>query len=133
MLFAIALVSAATPFLETQYYRAWFSWPGILATAPIPFAVAAIGILLYRRIGRGSDHSPFLLTLCLFGLSLAGLAISMWPDLIPGRVSIWAAAAPRSSQVFMLAGASLLVPIILAYTGWAYWVFRGKVAEEGYH
>ena len=117
-----ALVSAATPFLETQYYRAWFSWPGILATAPIPFAVAAIGILLYRRIGRGSDHSPFLLTLCLFGLSLAGLAISMWPDLIPGRVSIWAAAAPRSSQVFMLAGASLLVPIILAYTGWACWV-----------
>jgi cytochrome d ubiquinol oxidase subunit II len=57
----------------------------------------------------------------------------MWPDLIPGRVSIWAAAAPRSSQLFMLAGASVLVPIILVYTGWAYWVFRGKVAEEGYH
>jgi cytochrome bd ubiquinol oxidase subunit II len=73
------------------------------------------------------------LTLCLFGLSLLGLAISMWPDLIPGRLSIWDAAAPKSSQVFMLVGASVLMPLILAYTGWAYWVFRGKVAAEGYH
>jgi cytochrome d ubiquinol oxidase subunit II len=89
--------------------------------------------MLYRRIGKGRDFLPFALTLSLFGLSLLGLGISMWPDLIPSRLSIWDAAAPRSSQVFMLVGASVLMPLILAYTGWAYWVFRGKVAHEGYH
>jgi cytochrome d ubiquinol oxidase subunit II len=57
----------------------------------------------------------------------------MWPDLIPGRLSIWEAAAPPSSQSFMLVGACILMPLILGYTAWAYWVFRGKVAHEGYH
>jgi cytochrome d ubiquinol oxidase subunit II len=69
----------------------------------------------------------------LFGLTLAGLAISIWPDVIPGRLSIWQAAAPASSQLFMLVGALALIPLILAYTAWSYWVFRGKVGEEGYH
>jgi cytochrome d ubiquinol oxidase subunit II len=64
---------------------------------------------------------------------MAGLAISIWPDVIPGRVSIWQAASPAKSQTFMLVGVSILLPLILAYTGWAYWVFRGKVGDEGYH
>ncbi len=130
---AIAAVSAYTPFLKSQYYRAWFAWPGELAAVQMPLLVAVIGWLLFRSIRQGKDFLPFLLTLILFGLSMLGLAISMWPDLIPGRVSIWDAAAPRSSQIFMLVGASVLVPIILIYTGWAYWVFRGKVGQEGYH
>jgi cytochrome d ubiquinol oxidase subunit II len=99
----------------------------------MPLVVAAIGLLLFRRIGQGRDFLPFVLTLSLFGLSLLGLAISMWPDVIPSRLSIWDAAAPQSSQTFMLAGASVLIPLILAYTSWAYWVFRGKVSEGGYH
>jgi cytochrome d ubiquinol oxidase subunit II len=133
LLVAIAAVSAYTPFLESRYYKAWFGWPGVLAAAQMPLLVALVGFLLWRSFGRNRDYLPFFLTLGLFGLSMAGLAISIWPDVIPGRISIWEAAAPRSSQLFMLAGASLMVPIILAYTGWAYWVFRGKVDDEGYH
>ena len=133
LLAAIAAVSIYTPFLQRQYYETWFTWPGIVALAVMPIVVAAIGILLRRHIAKGPDGAPFALTLSLFGLSLLGLVISMWPDLIPGRLSIWDAAAPRSSQVFMLVGASVLLPLILAYTAWAYWVFRGKVASEGYH
>jgi len=133
MLAAIAAVSAYTPFLNEKYHSTWFTWPGIVALSLMPLAVAAIGVALYRRIGKGHDLMPFALTLSLFALSLLGLAISMWPDLIPGKLSIWEAAAPRSSQIFMLVGASLLIPLILAYTAWAYWVFRGKVASEGYH
>jgi cytochrome d ubiquinol oxidase subunit II len=133
MLAAIGAVSIYTPFLSDKYYETWFTWPGICALAVMPVAVVAIGVLLYRCIRQGHDFLPFALTLSLFGLSLLGLAISMWPDLIPGRLSIWDAAAPRSSQSFMLVGASVLVPLILAYTCWAYWVFRGKVAEGGYH
>jgi cytochrome d ubiquinol oxidase subunit II len=133
LLAAIAAVSVYTPFLNTKYYATWFTWPGFCALAVMPLAVAAIGVLLYRRIGKGRDFLPFALALSLFGLSLLGLAISMWPDVIPSRLSIYAAAAPHSSQVFMLVGACVLLPLILAYTTWAYWVFRGKVAAEGYH
>jgi cytochrome d ubiquinol oxidase subunit II len=133
LLAAIAAVSIYTPFLNPKYYETWFTWPGICASAAMPLGVAAIGVVLYRRIGKGRDFLPFALTLSLFGLSLLGLAISMWPDVIPSRLSIWDAAAPKSSQVFMLVGASVLMPLILAYTGWAYWVFRGKVADGGYH
>jgi cytochrome d ubiquinol oxidase subunit II len=133
LLAAIGAVSIYTPFLNTRYYETWFTWPGLSALAAMPVIVAAIGLALYKHIGRRRDYLPFVLTLGLFGVSLLGLVISMWPDLIPGRLSIWDAAAPASSQIFMLVGACVLMPLILAYTGWAYWVFRGKVAEEGYH
>jgi len=133
LLVAIGVVSAWTPFLEGQYYRRWLEWPGVLASAQMPLLVAIVGFLAWRAIGKGRDWSPFFLTLLLFGLSMVGLAISIWPDVIPGRVSIWEAAAPERSQVFMLIGAGIMVPIILAYTVWAYWVFRGKVDETGYH
>jgi cytochrome d ubiquinol oxidase subunit II len=133
LLAVIGAVSAYTPFLAHKYYQAWFVWPGVLAAAQMPLLCALFGFLLYRAIAKGRDMAPFLLTLCLFGFSMIGLAISMWPDIIPGRLSIWDAAAPRSSQIFLLVGASVLIPIILIYTGWAYWVFRGKVSQEGYH
>jgi cytochrome bd ubiquinol oxidase subunit II len=133
LLAAIAAVSLYTPFLNDKYYETWFTWPGLGASAAMPLIVAVIGLALYRRIAKGHDSLPFILTLSLFGLSLLGLAASMWPDVIPSRLSIWDAAAPRSSQVFMLVGACVLMPLILGYTAWAYWVFRGKVAHEGYH
>jgi cytochrome d ubiquinol oxidase subunit II len=133
LLAAIAAVSLYTPFLNAKYYETWFTWPGLGLSAVMPLIVAVIGVWLYRRIAKGHDSLPFLLTLTLFGLCLLGLAISMWPDVIPSRLSIWDAAAPRSSQAFMLVGACVLMPLILGYTVWAYWVFRGKVAHEGYH
>ena len=133
LIVAIAAVSLATPFLEERYYHRWFEWPGLLVAVPMPLLVAAAALLLWRSLRRDTDWHPFLWSLSLFLLSMIGLAISIWPDVIPGRVSIWEAAAPESSQIFMLVGAGVLIPIILAYTGWAYWVFRGKVGEEGYH
>lgn len=133
LLVAILAVSAYTPFLDGQYYQRWFAYPGLLVTIPVPLLVAVTAFFLWRSIGGTRDGLPFLLTLALFGLSMLGLAISIYPDVIPGRVSIWEAAAPERSQVFMLVGAGILVPVILGYTAWAYWVFRGKVDEAGYH
>jgi cytochrome d ubiquinol oxidase subunit II len=133
LLVAIGLVSLATPFLEGKYHLRWFNWPGLLVTIPMPLLVLATALAAWRSLGRGKDHVPFLLSLLLFFLTMAGLGISIWPDVVPGRISIWQAAAPYSSQLFMLVGAALLIPMILAYTGWSYWVFRGKVGEEGYH
>jgi len=134
MLGAIGAVSLATPFLDAEYARRWFAWPNILLTAPVPIAVAAVTALLLRSLARRQDHPPFFLALALFALSYAGLGISMWPYIVPHSITIWQAAAPESSQLFMLVGVAILIPIILVYTGWAYWVFRGKVdPESGYH
>ena len=133
LLAAIAAVSLYTPLILPQYWARWFDYPGLLVAVPMPLLVAAVAWALWRSIDRSHDWLPFALTLILFLLSMAGLAISIWPDVIPGRLTIWEAAAPRSSQLFMLVGAAVLVPVILAYTAWAYWVFRGKVGEEGYH
>lgn len=133
LLGAIGAVSLATPFVELQYYDRWFDMPGLLVTIPMPLLVIVCAFMLWRDLKNGYDNRPFFWVLGLFVLCMAGLAISIWPDVIPGRVSIFDAAAPRDSQMFMLFGAAILVPVILAYTAWAYWVFRGKVDESGYH
>jgi len=134
LLVAIGAVSLYTPFVEPRYFERWFAWPGLVLTGIMPFAAGGAALALWMAIPSGRrEWLPFALTLGLFVLSMAGLAVSIWPDVVPGRVSIWAAAAPYSSQLFMLVGAAVLIPVILAYTGWAYWVFRGKVGEEGYH
>ena len=131
---AIGLVSLATPFLDQSYYRRWFEAPGLFVAVPMPLLVVGAAWALWRSLARGGgDGRPFLWALSLFMLTLAGLAVSIWPDVIPGRVSIWQAAAPARSQSFMLVGALILIPMILAYTAWSYWVFRGKVGDEGYH
>ncbi|WP_316184456.1 cytochrome d ubiquinol oxidase subunit II [Bradyrhizobium sp. SZCCHNRI1003] len=134
MLIAIGVVSLATPLLTIQYAQRWFSWPAIVLTAPVPLAVIAVTVLLMKNLAEKRDGWPFALSLLLFLLSYAGLGISMYPYIVPQSVTIWQAAAPERSQLFMLVGVAVLIPLILAYTGWAYWVFRGKVRpESGYH
>ena len=134
MLGAIGAVSIATPFLNIEYAERWFTWPNILLTAPVPIAVACVAALLLRSLINRQDTPPFFLSLALFALSYAGLGISMYPYIVPQSITIWQAASPENSQLFMLVGVAILIPLILAYTGWAYWVFRGKVkAGMGYH
>jgi cytochrome d ubiquinol oxidase subunit II len=129
----IAAVSLATPFLEEAYYEHWFAWPNVLFTAQVPLLVAIVTAALAVSLRRRYERLPFVLALALFALSMAGLGISIFPNIVPGRVSIHDAAAPRSSLVFMLIGAGVLIPIILTYTAYSYWIFRGKVAHGGYH
>jgi cytochrome bd ubiquinol oxidase subunit II len=138
LLFAVLVgllgVSIATPFLHVAYWQRWFSWPDIIFTAPVPILVAGVTLLLLRSLRLRQDLPPFLLTLALFGLTYAGLGISMYPFIVPQSITIWQAAAPEKSQLFMLVGVVILIPMILAYTSFAYWVFRGKVdARSGYH
>ncbi len=131
---AIGAVSLATPFLQNGYAERWFAWPNVMLTAQVPLAVAIVTALLIVNLKNRHDYRPFFLTLLLFGLSYAGLGISMWPYVVPNSITIWQAAAPEKSLKFMLVGVAILVPLILAYTSWAYWVFRGKVqAGSGYH
>lgn len=133
LIVCLALVSAATPFLEEAYYERWFAWPNILFTAQVPLLVVIATAAYFVSLGRRYEKSPFLLALGLFALSMLGLGVSMFPQIVPGAITIHDAAAPDSSLIFMLVGAGILIPIILAYTAYSYWVFRGKVGDEGYH
>ena len=104
----------------------WFAWPNIILIAPVPVAVAAIAALHLRALTNRYDYQPFFLSLALFVLSYAGLGISMYPFIVPESVTIWQAAAPENSQLFLLFGVSVLIPLIIGYTAWAYWVFRAR-------
>jgi cytochrome bd ubiquinol oxidase subunit II len=130
---AMAVVSAATPFLRDAYWMRWFAWPQVLFTAQVPVLVAIVTFVLFWSLRRRHHYTPFLMALALFGLGLAGLGISLYPNVVPPSVSIWDAAAPHASLAFMLPGVLVIVPIILTYTGFSYWVFRGKTGHEGYH
>ncbi|GGB59816.1 cytochrome d ubiquinol oxidase subunit II [Blastomonas aquatica] len=132
-LIALGAVSLYTPFLEGEYWNRWFTFPNVLFSAQVPVLVALITFLLYRALKKRRDYAPFLLTLALFLLGMIGLGISMFPYVVPDEVTIWDAATHPSSQMFMLVGTLFIVPLIIGYTGWAYWVFRGKVGDEGYH
>src|SRR5690606_35726623 len=103
----IAAVSAATPFLEEEYYRRWFSWPGVLFAAQVPLLVVIVTTGFVISLRRRYELLPFLLALALFALSMAGLGISIFPDIVPGAVGIHDAAAPESSLIFMLVGAGI--------------------------
>jgi cytochrome d ubiquinol oxidase subunit II len=130
---AIAAVSAATPFLAYDYWHRWFGMPGLVLTAPVPLLVIAAALTFFRTLRRGAEHAPFLMALSLFLLGFAGLGVSMFPYVVPRALTIWDAAAPPASQKFMLVGVGVILPVILGYTAWAYWVFRGKVGTQGYH
>jgi cytochrome d ubiquinol oxidase subunit II len=108
---------------------------GLFITAPVPLAVAATAFFLLRALtSKQRETQPFLLSLVLFFLCFVGLGVSIWPYVVPGQVTIWQAASPDKSLAFMLVGIAIMVPIILVYTAYAYWVFRGKVdPDAGYH
>jgi len=132
-LIAMAAVSAATPFLHNDYWRRWFTVPGVFLTAQVPLLVLITAAVFFWSLRRGAERLPFLMVLALFLLNFVGLGISVYPYLVPRQVTIWDAAAPRQSQEFMLVGTAVIFPIILGYTAWAYWVFRGKAGTHGYH
>ena len=130
----IGLVSVLTPFLQPAYMQRWFAFPAILYTAPVPLLVLACIYFLVDGLRKGRDIAPFLASLGLFIISFIGLGISFYPMIVPPGLSIWEAAAPRDSLAFLSVGAFVLIPIILIYTAFSYYVFRGKVAHgSGYH
>jgi len=135
-LFLIGVVSLWTPFLNDVYMHRWFSWPQVLliVVLPVPLLVLIAAFVLFKGLTERREASPFLASLSLFVLCFVGLGISFYPHIVPNSVTIWDAAAPDNSLAFLLVGASVLIPIILAYTIYSYWVFRGKVgAKSAYH
>ncbi|MGS3449096.1 cytochrome d ubiquinol oxidase subunit II [Klebsiella electrica] len=135
LLIAIAVISLWTPLAQPAIAARWFTLPNLFFLLPVPLLVVAIGVWLWRDLHNPERHAlPFILTLGLVFLGFSGLGISIWPHIIPPGITLWQAAAPPQSQGFMLVGALLIIPVILGYTFWSYYVFRGKVQHgEGYH
>ncbi|WP_174508802.1 cytochrome d ubiquinol oxidase subunit II [Klebsiella oxytoca] len=135
LLTTIAIISLWTPLAQPAIAARWFSLPDLFFLLPVPLLVAVIGFCLWQILGNRNSHArPFILTLGLVFLGFSGLGISIWPYIIPPNITLWQAAAPPQSQGFMLVGALLIIPVILGYTFWSYYVFRGKVQHgEGYH
>jgi cytochrome d ubiquinol oxidase subunit II len=130
----IAAVSVWTPLASSVIAQRWFGWPNTALLLPLPVASLAIGIYAWRALGRDGDWHAFAASIALFALSFLGVAVSLWPMIVPGHFTLWEAASPESTQAFLLVGTLVLLPVILFYTGWSYWVFRGKVRQgEGYH
>ncbi|AWJ87446.1 cytochrome d ubiquinol oxidase subunit II (plasmid) [Azospirillum sp. TSH58] len=134
VLVLVAAVSLWTPFLDASIATRWFSVPNILLLSPVPLMVGFLAFGLWRALDEGREVLPFAFAMGLFALSYLGLAISLWPVLIPPGITVWQAAAPPETQVFLLIGMAFLIPTILVYTAYSYWVFRGKVTGAiGYH
>jgi cytochrome bd ubiquinol oxidase subunit II len=131
---AIAAVSIWTPLEHPDIARRWFSWPNIAFLAPVPIITALIALGEWEALRRRHDLTPFLGAVALFLMSFIGIAISLWPMIVPYHYTLWQAASSPSTQAFLLIGTLFLLPIILMYTAWSYWVFRGKVrGSAGYH
>lgn len=134
MLLVIAIISLWTPLAHPQIAARWFTLPNLFLFLPVPLLVVLASWALLRSVKQGGHYAPFLLTLLLVFLGYSGLGISIWPYLIPPSITLWQAAAPPQSLGFMLVGALFIIPIILVYTFWSYYVFRGKINhDQGYH
>ena len=139
LLLFIAVVSIWTPLQESRIAARWFSYPNILFLWPVPFVTALLAFGCYKSIRSGRKLLPFMLTIGLFMLAYTGLAISKFPYLVPPvegaeGLTVWQTAAAPESQIFVLIGVLILLPVILTYTVLSYWSFRGKVRlGEGYH
>lgn len=128
----ILVVSLWTPLMQPAIAARWFSWPNILYFSPVPLHTGLLLLGLYWSLRSRHEIMPFLCSIGLFVLSYTGLAISLWPYVVPRVMTIWEAASPPDSQLFTLTGVLFLIPLILGYTLHSYWVFRGKTQGETY-
>jgi cytochrome d ubiquinol oxidase subunit II len=130
----MGIVSLWTPLAIPRIAERWFSTPNIYFLWPVPVVTALVALLAWRWLAAGREIPPFLATIALFMLGYLGLAISTFPYLVPPSLTVWQTAAAPASQVFMLIGTVGLLPVVLGYVVFVYWLFRGKVREgEGYH
>jgi cytochrome d ubiquinol oxidase subunit II len=127
---AIAVVSIWTPIMSSAVAARWFAWPNFALFVPVPVLSGAIALWTWRSLGGKADATPFFGAVALFVLTYIGMAISLYPMIVPYQLTLWEAASSPRTQAFLLVGTLFLLPVILTYSSWSYWVFRGKVRSE---
>jgi cytochrome d ubiquinol oxidase subunit II len=127
----LAIVSISMPVMNAQIRNLWFSLPNFFFLLPIPAASLILLITIWRDVHSGREYRPFILSLGVFLTGYLGIAISMWPYVVPFEISFRQAAAAPESQSLLLVGTIILLPLVLFYTGYCYYLFRGKASHEG--
>ena len=130
VLIAMAAVSVMTPLLRPAIAERWFSGVNLLYLSPIPLLTLTLAVTLFWSIFTRRELLPFLSSIGLFILGFAGVAISLYPNIIPPSLPVWDAVAPRSSVIFAMIGVAVVLPMVLIYTVYAYSVFHGKASAE---
>ncbi|MGA3114810.1 MAG: cytochrome d ubiquinol oxidase subunit II [Syntrophobacteraceae bacterium] len=129
----MGIVSISVPIMNAGVRHLWFSLPNFYYLVPVPLVTAALFIFIWRDLHRGVENRPFFLSIGVFLMGYLGLGISLWPWLVPFAVTFRQAAAAATSQSFLLVGTLVILPIVLTYTAFCYYVFRGKASREGYY
>lgn len=127
---ALVMISIAMPFMDQRIKQLWFSLPNFIYLLPIPMLTAMLLLMLWRDLSTTREVRPFLLSIGIFFLGFVGIMISMYPFIIPTEFTIWQAAATAISQTLLLIGVIVFLPVILAYTAYSYYVFRGKTNDK---
>ena len=130
----MGIVSLWTPIAFPRIAERWFTTPNLFYLAPVPLLTLVLAYAVWRWLEKGHDNLPFFGVIGLFLLGYVGIGVSIFPYLVPPSLTVWETAAAPASQVFMLIGTIFMLPVILGYIAFVYWLFRGKVREgEGYH
>jgi len=124
------LVTILMPLIDPRIKDLWLTIPNLFYLLPMPLITAVLFFLLWRDLQNEAEYRPFFLTLGIFLMNYIGLGISIWPYLVPFEITFRQAAAAPESQTLLLVGAVFFLPLVLLYTGFCYWVFRGKVSHK---
>lgn len=128
----LIFVSIWTPLHSSEIFHRWYSVPNVFLLSPLPLSALFAVYQIWKHLNQGSESKPFIYTIIVFLCAYAGIAISVYPYLIPHQVTLWEAAAPNSTLLFILIGVVIMFPILFAYTLYAYYLFRGKSSQH-YH
>ena len=126
----LGIVSLSMPMMNAEVKRLWFSLPNLFFLSPVPIATLFLFIMIWRDLHTGRENRPFFLSIGVFLMGYIGLGISLWPWLVPFEITFRQAAAAPQSQSFLLVGTAAMLPLVLGYTGYCYYVFRGKASDE---
>lgn len=135
VLFFTGAISLFSPLINDYIFNRWFAWENVLFIGWLPILVISAFVYLYKtlkNLSEKNDHMPFVITIGIFTLCCLGLAFSVWPYIIPYQVTIWEGAATTRSLSLLLIGAILVVPLVLFYTAYTYYIFRGKAQAGTY-
>jgi cytochrome d ubiquinol oxidase subunit II len=128
--FFMAVVSISMPMMNADVKALWFSLPNFFYLLPIPLLTLIFSITIWRDLHTGREYRPFFLSFGVFFTGYLGLGVSLWPWLVPFEVTFRQAAAAPPSQSLLLVGTAVMLPIVLAYTIFCYYIFRGKASHE---
>ena len=131
VVFFFIMVTIGMPLHDEYIQNLWFSTPGLYYLIPLPIITAGAFILLWRDLHQKKhENRPFFTSISIFLTAYIGLGVSMYPWIVPFHFTLWEAAASGPSLSLMLVGVAPLLPLILSYTGYCYYIFRGKTSHE---